>query len=88
VLDDCLSLLFFGCEQFVYFSPTNRPNNTGVLTASDPFVEIEMKDANHKSIGKKHKTAVIDETLNPTWQQTFEFDVTPQVAYIEVIEHD
>ncbi|KNA19130.1 hypothetical protein SOVF_064340, partial [Spinacia oleracea] len=53
---------------------------------SDPYVVVSMKKA-----GTKVKTRVLNETLNPVWNQTFDFvveDALHELLIFEVYDHD
>ena len=56
--------------QVVVIGATNVPN-VEKLGESDPYASIEFK-------GEKKKTEVIKSELNPTWNETFEFDLNGQ----------
>ncbi|KAF3320271.1 hypothetical protein FCM35_KLT22127 [Carex littledalei] len=53
---------------------------------SDPYVVLNMKKSK-----TKHKTRVVNESLNPTWDQTFDFvveDGLHDMLIVEVWDHD
>ncbi|XP_021738935.1 synaptotagmin-5-like isoform X1 [Chenopodium quinoa] len=53
---------------------------------SDPYVTVSLKKA-----GTKMKTRVLNETLNPVWNQTFDFvveDALHELLIFEVYDHD
>ncbi|XP_048495180.1 synaptotagmin-5 isoform X2 [Beta vulgaris subsp. vulgaris] len=53
---------------------------------SDPYVVVSLKKA-----GTKLKTRVLNETLNPVWNQTFDFvveDALHELLICEVYDHD
>lgn len=53
---------------------------------SDPYVVVTLKKA-----GTKMKTRVLNETLNPVWNQTFDFvveDALHELLIFEVYDHD
>ncbi|KAJ4801932.1 Calcium-dependent lipid-binding (CaLB domain) family protein [Rhynchospora pubera] len=53
---------------------------------SDPYVVLNMKKSK-----TKHKTRVVNESLNPTWGQTFDFvveDGLHDMLILEVWDHD
>lgn len=53
---------------------------------SDPYVVVTLKKA-----GTKTKTRVLNETLNPVWNQTFDFvveDALHELLIFEVYDHD
>lgn len=57
-----------------------------ILGKSDPYVVLIMKKS-----GVKMKTRVLNETLNPVWNQTFDFlveDALHELLMLEVYDHD
>ncbi len=54
---------------------------------SDPFCEVRLllKDGKKE---KKKKTKVIYKTLNPDWDEKFEFDVTPKCEALSIVCFD
>ncbi|GAB4836806.1 Synaptotagmin-4 [Ancistrocladus abbreviatus] len=53
---------------------------------SDPYVVLTLRKA-----GTKRKTRVLNETLNPVWNQTFDFvveDALHELLILEVYDHD
>ncbi|KAH9613007.1 hypothetical protein KSS87_000077 [Heliosperma pusillum] len=53
---------------------------------SDPYVVVTLKKA-----GKRVKTRVVSETLNPVWNQTFDFvveDALHELLILDVYDHD
>ncbi|CAA0822769.1 Synaptotagmin-5 [Striga hermonthica] len=59
---------------------------TDFMGKSDPFVVLLMKKA-----GQKNKTRVLNDTLNPVWNQTFDFvveDALHELLILEVYDHD
>ncbi|KAL8496942.1 hypothetical protein ACS0TY_020575 [Phlomoides rotata] len=59
---------------------------TDLMGKSDPFVVLMMKKSEHK-----HKTRVLNDTLNPVWNQTFDFvveDGLHELLILEVYDHD
>ena len=56
--------------QVTILAGRNLPIKTPYLhsTTSDPYVKFRWR-------GEKYKTKVIEEDLNPTWNQTFTLDV-------------
>ncbi|KAL6523896.1 Synaptotagmin-5 [Orobanche minor] len=59
---------------------------TDFMGKSDPFVVLTMKKS-----GQKNKTRVLNDTLNPVWNQTFDFvveDGLHELLIVEVYDHD
>nr|XP_027080842.1 synaptotagmin-5-like isoform X2 [Coffea arabica] len=59
---------------------------TDFMGKSDPFVVLEMKKSK-----QKNKTRVLNDTLNPVWNQTFDFvveDGLHDLLMLEVYDHD
>nr|GEY81584.1 synaptotagmin-5-like isoform X1 [Tanacetum cinerariifolium] len=59
---------------------------TDLLGKSDPFVVLTMKKT-----GMKNSTRVVNENLNPVWNQTFDFvveDGLHDMLVVEVYDHD
>ncbi|XP_054792574.1 synaptotagmin-4-like isoform X1 [Prosopis cineraria] len=57
-----------------------------LLGKADPFVVLMLKKSD-----RKHKTRVVNECLNPVWNQTFDFvveDALHDLLIIEVWDHD
>ncbi|XP_020553290.1 synaptotagmin-5 isoform X3 [Sesamum indicum] len=57
-----------------------------LLGKSDPFVVLTMKKSE-----QKYKTRVLNDTLNPAWNQTFDFvveDGLHELLILEVYDHD
>ncbi|XP_073100167.1 synaptotagmin-5 isoform X2 [Elaeis guineensis] len=57
-----------------------------VMGKADPFVVLRMK-----KLETKNKTRVVNESLNPTWNQTFDFvveDGLHDLLILEVYDHD
>ncbi|XP_073004423.1 synaptotagmin-5-like [Typha latifolia] len=57
-----------------------------VMGKADPYVVLYMK-----KLGTKNKTRVVNENLNPTWNQTFDFvveDGLHDMLILEVWDHD
>ncbi|KAL0447312.1 UNVERIFIED_CONTAM: Synaptotagmin-4 [Sesamum latifolium] len=57
-----------------------------LLGKSDPFVVLTMKKSE-----QKYKTRVLNDTLNPVWNQTFDFvveDGLHELLILEVYDHD
>ncbi|EHA8589954.1 synaptotagmin-5-like [Cocos nucifera] len=57
-----------------------------VMGKADPFVVLRMK-----KLEIKNKTRVVNESLNPTWNQTFDFvveDGLHDLLILEVYDHD
>ncbi|XP_057776498.1 synaptotagmin-4-like isoform X2 [Salvia miltiorrhiza] len=53
---------------------------------SDPYVKLKLKKSE-----QKEKTRVINDTLNPVWNQTFEFvveDGLHELLILEIYDHD
>lgn len=60
--------------------------STDLMGKSDPFVEITMKKSE-----QKNQTRVLNDTLNPVWNQTFDFvieDGLHELLILEVWDHD
>ncbi|XP_061350729.1 synaptotagmin-5-like isoform X1 [Gastrolobium bilobum] len=59
---------------------------TDFMGKSDPFVVLTLKKA-----GTKNKTRVVNDSLNPVWNQTFDFvveDGLHDMLIVEVWDHD
>ncbi|KAI4376175.1 hypothetical protein MLD38_013965 [Melastoma candidum] len=59
---------------------------TDILGKSDPYVVLTMKKSE-----AKHKTRVLNEVLNPVWNQTFDIvveDGLHDMLIVEVLDHD
>ncbi|KGN60714.1 synaptotagmin-5 [Cucumis sativus] len=59
---------------------------TDLVGKSDPYVVLTMKKS-----GMKNKTRVVNESLNPIWNQTFDFvveDGLHDMLIVEVWDHD
>ncbi|GFQ00455.1 synaptotagmin-4 [Phtheirospermum japonicum] len=59
---------------------------TDFMGKSDPFVVLTMKKSD-----QKNKTRVLNDTLNPVWNQTFDFvveDALHELLMLEVYDHD
>ncbi|KAE9609747.1 hypothetical protein Lal_00006527 [Lupinus albus] len=59
---------------------------TDIMGKSDPFVVLTLKKA-----GTKNKTRVVNDSLNPVWNQTFDFvveDGLHDMLMVEVYDHD
>ncbi|KAK6140689.1 hypothetical protein DH2020_025571 [Rehmannia glutinosa] len=59
---------------------------TDFMGKSDPFVVLTMKKSE-----QKNKTRVLNDTLNPVWNQTFDFvveDGLHELLILEVYDHD
>lgn len=59
---------------------------TDAIGKSDPFVTLTLKKS-----GQKEKTRVLNETLNPVWNQTFDFvveDGLHELLVLDVYDHD
>ncbi|KAL6502094.1 Synaptotagmin-5 [Orobanche gracilis] len=59
---------------------------TDFMGKSDPFVLLTMKKSD-----QKNKTRVLNDTLNPVWNQTFDFvveDGLHELLILEVYDHD
>ncbi|XP_073130463.1 synaptotagmin-5-like isoform X1 [Henckelia pumila] len=59
---------------------------TDIMGKSDPFVVLIMKKSE-----QKYKTRVLNDTLNPVWNQTFDFVVENglhELLILEVYDHD
>ncbi|KAL3838580.1 hypothetical protein ACJIZ3_023171 [Penstemon smallii] len=59
---------------------------TDLMGKSDPFVILTMKKSE-----QKNKTRVLNDTLNPVWNQTFDFvveDGLRELLILEVYDHD
>lgn len=57
-----------------------------VMGKADPFVVLSMK-----KLETKNKTRVVNESLSPTWDQTFDFvveDALHDMLILEVYDHD
>ncbi|GAA0141833.1 membrane trafficking regulatory protein [Lithospermum erythrorhizon] len=57
-----------------------------LMGKSDPFVKIEMKKSDQKK-----KTRVLNDTLDPVWNQTFDFvveDGLHDLLMVEIWDHD
>lgn len=57
-----------------------------VMGKADPYVVLTLKKT-----GTKNKTRVVNESLNPTWNQTFDFvveDALHDMLILEVWDHD
>ncbi|KAI7756134.1 hypothetical protein M8C21_013444 [Ambrosia artemisiifolia] len=60
--------------------------STDLLGKTDPFVVLTMKKT-----GMKNSTRVVNENLNPVWDQTFDFvveDGLHDMLIVEVYDHD
>ncbi|KAK4491055.1 hypothetical protein RD792_001777, partial [Penstemon davidsonii] len=60
--------------------------STDIMGKSDPFVELIMKKSK-----QKERTRVLNNTLNPVWNQTFDFvveDGLHELLILEVYDHD
>ncbi|KAJ0540941.1 putative C2 domain, synaptotagmin-like mitochondrial-lipid-binding domain, C2 domain superfamily [Helianthus annuus] len=60
--------------------------STDLLGKTDPFVVLTMKKT-----GMKNSTRVVNENLNPVWNQTFDFvveDGLHDMLVVEVYDHD
>ncbi|CAA3028706.1 synaptotagmin-5 isoform X2 [Olea europaea subsp. europaea] len=60
--------------------------STDLMGKSDPFVEIILKKSE-----QKNRTRVLNDTLNPIWNQTFDFvieDGLHELLILEVWDHD
>ncbi|KAL2489552.1 Synaptotagmin-5 [Forsythia ovata] len=60
--------------------------STDLMGKSDPFVVLMMKKSD-----QKNKTRVLNDTLNPVWNQTFDFVVENglhELLILEVWDHD
>ncbi|KAL3844020.1 hypothetical protein ACJIZ3_001423 [Penstemon smallii] len=60
--------------------------STDIMGKSDPFVELIMKKSD-----QKERTRVLNNTLNPVWNQTFDFvveDGLHELLILEVYDHD
>ncbi|KAL8503699.1 hypothetical protein ACS0TY_022426 [Phlomoides rotata] len=74
-----------GVLSVTVISAENLPA-TDLIGKSDPFVELTMKKSEQKD-----KTRVLNDTLNPVWNQTFEFvveDGLHELLILEVYDHD
>ncbi|KAL7150918.1 hypothetical protein ABFS83_05G145900 [Erythranthe nasuta] len=74
-----------GVLSVTVISAENLPA-TDLFGKSDPFVELTMKKSD-----QKNKTRVVTDTLNPEWNQTFEFvveDGLHELLILEVYDHD
>ncbi|KAL8054500.1 hypothetical protein ABFX02_05G140400 [Erythranthe guttata] len=74
-----------GVLSVTVISAENLPA-TDLFGKSDPFVELTMKKSD-----QKNKTRVVSDTLNPEWNQTFEFvveDGLHELLILEVYDHD
>ncbi|KAL7112330.1 hypothetical protein ACP275_05G145400 [Erythranthe tilingii] len=74
-----------GVLSVTVISAENLPA-TDLFGKSDPFVELTMKKSE-----QKNKTRVVTDTLNPEWNQTFEFvveDGLHELLILEVYDHD
>ncbi|CAL0325659.1 unnamed protein product [Lupinus luteus] len=59
---------------------------TDLMGKSDPFVVLTLKKA-----GTRNKTRVVNDSLNPVWNQTFDFvveDGLHDMLMVEVYDHD
>ncbi|OIV99891.1 hypothetical protein TanjilG_26229 [Lupinus angustifolius] len=59
---------------------------TDLMGKSDPFVVLTLKKG-----GTKNKTRVVNDSLNPVWNQTFDFvveDGLHDMLMVEVYDHD
>ncbi|KZV41374.1 synaptotagmin-5-like [Dorcoceras hygrometricum] len=59
---------------------------TDIMGKSDPFVVLMMKKSE-----QRYKTRVLNDTLNPVWNQTFDFVVDNglhELLILEVYDHD
>ncbi|XP_057799976.1 synaptotagmin-4-like [Salvia miltiorrhiza] len=59
---------------------------TDLMGKSDPFVVLTMKKSEHRN-----KTRVLNDTLNPVWNQTFDFvveDGLHELLMVDVYDHD
>lgn len=74
-----------GVLSVTVISAENLPA-TDVIGKSDPFVTLTLKKS-----GQKEKTRVLNETLNPVWNQTFDFvveDGLHELLVLDVYDHD
>ncbi|PIN24021.1 hypothetical protein CDL12_03264 [Handroanthus impetiginosus] len=74
-----------GVLSVTVISAENLPSKD-LIGKSDPFVELTMKKSEQKK-----KTRVLNETLNPVWNQTFDFvieDGLHELLILEVYDHD
>ncbi|KAG5590521.1 hypothetical protein H5410_041035 [Solanum commersonii] len=78
-------ILFRGVLSVTVISAEDVPV-TDLMGKSDPFVVLIMKKS-----GEKKKTRVLNNTLNPVWNQTFDFvveDGLHDLLILEVWDHD
>ncbi|XP_047951551.1 synaptotagmin-5-like [Salvia hispanica] len=74
-----------GVLSVTVISAENLPA-TDLTGKSDPFVMLKLKKSE-----QKEKTRVVNNTLNPVWNQTFEFvveDGLHELLILEVYDHD
>ncbi|KAH6790791.1 Calcium-dependent lipid-binding family protein [Perilla frutescens var. frutescens] len=74
-----------GVLSVTVISAENLPA-TDVIGKSDPFVTVTLKKSQ-----QKEKTRVVNETLNPVWNQTFDFvveDGLHELVILEVYDND
>ncbi|KAL0330557.1 UNVERIFIED_CONTAM: Synaptotagmin-5 [Sesamum radiatum] len=78
-------IIFRGVLSVTIMSAENLPA-TDLMGKSDPFVVLTMRKSEHKC-----KTRVLNDTLNPVWNQTFDFvveDGLHELLIMEVYDHD
>ncbi|KAK4415391.1 Synaptotagmin-4 [Sesamum alatum] len=78
-------IIFRGVLSVTVMSAENLPA-TDLMGKSDPFVVLTMRKSEQKC-----KTRVLNDTLNPVWNQTFDFvveDGLHELLIMEVYDHD
>ncbi|KAG8381738.1 hypothetical protein BUALT_Bualt05G0003800 [Buddleja alternifolia] len=78
-------IIIRGVLSVTVISAENLPV-TDLMGKSDPFVVLIMKKSEQKK-----KTRVLNDTLNPVWNQTFDFvveDGLHELLIVEVYDHD
>ncbi|KAL0311755.1 UNVERIFIED_CONTAM: Synaptotagmin-4 [Sesamum radiatum] len=78
-------IIFRGVLSVTIMSAENLPA-TDLMGKSDPFVVLTMRKSEQKC-----KTRVLNDTLNPIWNQTFDFvveDGLHELLIMEVYDHD
>lgn len=79
------SVIIRGVFSVTVISAEDLPS-TDLMGKADPFVVLTMKKT-----GMKNSTRVVNENLNPVWNQTFDFvveDGLHDMLVVEVYDHD